>query len=453
MYDVCIKDGTVINAEGSFKGDIYISEGKIAALVKKGGQEYEAKEVIDAEGYLVMPGFVDPHSHLNDPGLTESEDFYTGTCSAAAGGITTVMEHPLTFPLPSNYKNLWDKKEIVSKKAVTDFALFGACAADNYADIEEMIEMGAVAFKAFLTSSPEMPKLTDSEVIRHMENLKGAGPVMPIHCENEMIVEGFTERRRMEGKVHPTDYDDARPEISEIEAINRMCLFARYTGGKIHIVHCSVPEGVDAVNSYKEKGADVTVETCPHFLLLDSTDVEKWGVYAICNPPIRKRSTVEKMWERVLKGKIDFIGSDHATYTFEEKEEGMEDVYNTPAGLSGIQTCFTSFFSEGVGKRKMSLESFVAMSSTNAAKRYGLYPQKGAVRIGSDGDVVILDPNKSWRVEEGKLFYKKKWTPYMGMEINCQVKRTIVRGVTVYKDGEICVEAGFGKYVPMKKGK
>lgn len=447
MYEVCIKNGIIVNADCSFKGDIYISEGKIAAVTDE-NSHYKADRIIDAKGCLVMPGFVDPHAHLNDPGLTESEDFYTGTCSAAAGGITTVMEHPLTFPLPSNYKKLLEKKEIVSKKAVTDFSLFGACTPDNYEDVKAMTKMGAVAFKAFLTKSPEIPNLTDAEVIWHMENLKGMGPVMPIHCENDAIVSGFTEKQRKGKHIYAQDYDDARPEVSEIEAINRMCIFAQYTGGKVHVVHCSVSEGVETVQRYKEKGVDITVETCPHFLILDSEDVRKQGIYAICNPPIRKRETVEKLWEKVLKGEVDFIGSDHATYTFEEKNEGLKDIYDTPAGVSGIQTCFTVFFSEGVLKRNLQVEKFVAMSSTNAAKRYGIFPKKGVIMKGSDADIVIIDPKKRWEVTEDKLFYKKKWTPYMGMSIGCSVIETLVRGTTVYKDGKICVPSGYGKYVP-----
>lgn len=447
MYDVCIKNGVLVNDDGAFEGDIYISGERIAAIAERGA-DYDAEKIIEADNCLIMPGFIDPHSHLNDPGLTESEDFYTGTCSAAAGGITTVMEHPLTFPLPSNYKNLYDKKEIVSPKAVTDFALFGACTPDNYEDIHEMNKMGAVAFKAFLTWSPEIPNLTDSEIIWHMKNLKNLGPVMPIHCENEMIVSGFTNRQKATGKKAASDYSEARPEISELEAINRICMFAEYTGGRVHVVHCSIPEGVETVQRYKAKGADVTVETCPHFLILDSDDVEKWGVYAICNPPVRSRETVEKLWLKVLDGEVDFIGSDHATYTFEEKEEGIDDIYNTPAGLSGIQTCFTAFFSEGVLKRNLSLEKFVAMSSTNAAKRYGIFPKKGTIRVGSDADMVILNPKKAWKVTPDKLFYKKKWTPYMDMTINCNVEETLVRGKTVYKDGEICAKPGYGRYVP-----
>lgn len=447
MFDVCIKGGLIVNHNHSYKGDLYVKEGKIAAIGTP-EENFDVKETINAAGMIVVPGFIDPHSHLNDPGYTEAEDFYTGTCSAAAGGITTVMEHPLTDPLPANKKTLIDKRNIVDPKAVVDYALFGACTPDNFEDVVDMIDTGAVAFKAFLTSSPEMPEISDFQIIHHMKNLKDRGPVLPIHCENENIIQGTKKQFIEEGRIGPMDHCESRPEISEAEAINRMCLFAEHTKGKVHIVHCSIPEGIDIVENFKKRGANVTVETCPHYLYFDQNDVEKWGVYAICNPPIRTRMTVEKLWEKVLQGNVDFIGSDHAPYTFEEKEKGSKNMFNTPAGFSGIQTGYMAFFSEGVNKRKMPLEQFVAMTSTNAAKRYNVFPKKGILEVGSDADIVIINQKKKWTVTKDQLFYKMKWTPYMGKEIEGKIEKTIVRGTVVYSDGDICVKAGFGEYVP-----
>lgn len=215
----------------------------------------------------------------------------------------------------------------------------------------------------------------------------------------------------------------------------------------MHIVHCSIPQGVDIVEEHKKKGVDITVETCPHFLVFDHSIMEKEGIFAICNPPIRDRETVEELWKRVLDNKVDFIGSDHAAYTVEEKEAGLEDCFNTPAGLTGIQTGFIAFFSEGVMHRGMSLEQFAAMTSTNTAKRYGVYPKKGDIAIGADADFVIIDPRESWTVKEEDLFYMCPWSPYIGMNIDGKIEKTIVRGTVVYEDGRINVEPGFGKFV------
>lgn len=446
MFDLCIKNGLVIRAEGCFRAHIYVKDGVICAF-SQGDTTLEANTVIDAAGKYIFPGFVDPHTHLNDPGLTNSEDFYTGTCSAAAGGITTCLEHPITIPLPSTYETLKQKKEICQSKAVTDFALFGAAVPDNIDQIDNMTELGAVAFKAFLTVSPDMPQSKEPDIIAHLENLKGKGPVRPIHCEDQSICEASTAAMRKAGKVSPADYYNGRPEVAEAVAINRMAYLAQYTGGKMHIVHCSIPQGVDIVEEHKKKGVDITVETCPHFLVFDHSIMEKEGIFAICNPPIRDRETVEELWKRVLDNKVDFIGSDHAAYTVEEKEAGLEDCFNTPAGLTGIQTGFIAFFSEGVMHRGMSLEQFAAMTSTNTAKRYGVYPKKGDIAIGADADFVIIDPRESWTVKEEDLFYMCPWSPYIGMNIDGKIEKTIVRGTVVYEDGRINVEPGFGKFV------
>ena len=446
MEDLCIKGGTVVNAGSSMKANVYVRDGVITAVTAP-ETVLEAKETIDAEGLYVFPGFVDPHTHLNDPGLTNSEDFYTGTCSAAAGGITTCLEHPLTIPLPISCDKLAQKREICESKAVTDFGLFGAVIPDSVDELDEMTDYGAVAFKAFLTVSPDMPQSQDVDIIRYLQKLKGKGPVLPIHCEDQSICAGCTEDQRKAGKVRPEDYEAGRPEIAEEVAINRMAFLAAYTGGKMHIVHCSVPKGVDIVQAYKDQGVDITVETCTHFLVFDHDIMEKEGIYAICNPPIRDRKTVEELWKRVLAGKVDFIGSDHAAYTIEEKEAGLEDCFKTPAGLTGIQTAFPAFFSEGVMHRGMPLEQFAAMTSTNAAKRYGVYPKKGTIAPGSDADFVLIDPAKSWTVEQDKLFYMCPWSPYIGMSFDGKIEKTIVRGRTVYADGKICVEPGYGEFV------
>lgn len=446
MFDLCVKNGLIWNAEGSFAGDVYVKDGAIAVLAEH-GSDLEALKVVDAAGKYVMPGFVDPHAHLNDPGMTESEDFYTGTCSAAAGGITTVVEHPLTDPLPSGPLPFEEKREICGGKAVVDFALFGACTPENMSEVEQMARLGAVAMKAFLPYSVEIPQLLDDDLIRHMENLKGKGPVFCVHCENDRLVRGFTQEQERLGRIGPGDYEAGRPEIAELEAVSRIGLFALHTGAKVHIVHCSVPEAVRAVSEYRKRGADLTVETCTHFLTLDQSEVERLGVFGICNPPLRCRETVEELWAEVLAGRVDFIGSDHATYTFEEKEAGLENVFRTPAGLSGIQTCFPMFYEEAVNQRGMKTERFVEMSSTAAAKRFGLYPRKGAIAPGADGDLVIFDPHECWTVEEERLFYKMKWTPYMGRRIRGKVAATILRGTVVYEDGTILAEPGCGVFV------
>ncbi|WP_130861308.1 allantoinase AllB [Bacilliculturomica massiliensis] len=445
IYDLLIKNGKVYLDGEMRKTNLYIKDGVIREICRE--PVYEAAKVIDAEGRYVFPGFIDPHVHLNDPGATKSEDFYTGTCGAAAGGVTTVLEHPLTFPLPDVLTAYDEKKKICKKKAVTNFGLFGACSPGNEEEMQKMIHSGAVAFKAFLTYSPEIPKLNDGEILEKMRFLADKDIVLVIHCENDDIVNYSTEHMKRAGRVSPEDYSDSRPEIAEIEAVSRMCLFAREAGCKISIAHCSLSGAVEIIEKEKRMGCNVTVETCPQYLVLNRGMMNEMGVLSICNPPLRKREETEALWRSVLAGKVDWVCSDHAPYTEEEKNQGEDDIFRTPAGLAGIETTYQILFSEGVVRRGMSIEQFVRLSSENAARRYGLYPRKGALAAGSDADIVIFDPAAEWVVDPGRLKQKLPFTPYAGMRIVGKVVTTIVNGIEVYDGKEIRAERGTGKYV------
>lgn len=445
-YDLQIKNGQVITDAGLQRVDLFIKDKKIARIGTAAPDDTAARE-IDAQGQYVLPGFIDPHVHLNDPGLTNSEDFYTGTCAAAAGGITTVLEHPLTFPLPDNLKVFKEKKAIGESKAVINFGLFGACSEENQTEMKKMIEDGAAAFKTFLTYSPEIPSLNDGQILDRMKFLADYPQVLAIHCENNDIVEHCTSRMQAEGRVLPQDYPDGRPEIAEVEAVARMCLLAKETGCKVNIAHCTLKDAVDIVHETKKQGANVTVETCPHYLVLNRSMLPELGVFGICNPPLRQEERVEELWNCIFDGKIDWICSDHATYTIEEKMAGKDNAFLAPAGVTSVELCYQLFFSEGVMKRGLPLEKFVALSSTNAAKRYHLYPRKGRIAVDADADIAILDPNAVWTVKDENLKQMIKWSPYNDMEVTGKITKTIVGGTEVYNGSDITAERGSGSFI------
>ena len=448
-----IKNGRVVTEEGTLAADVFIEEGKIVHIGKS-GEEDKAEKVIDVKGQFVLPGFIDPHVHFNDPGLTNSEDFYTGTSAAAAGGVTTVLEHPLTFPLPDNLKAFNEKKEIAESKAVVDFGLFGACSEKNQGEMKQMMESGASAFKTFLTYSPEIPKLDDGQITERMAFLADKDVILAIHCENNDIVNYYTNEMRCLGRTKPEDYPDGRPEISEIEAVSRMTLFAQETGCKVNIAHCTLQAAVNIVDDRRRNGADVSVETCPQYLLLNRTMLPELGVFGICNPPLRREEEVSKLWDCIFDGKIDWICSDHATYTVEEKMEGREDIFKTPAGVTSVELCCQLFFSEGVMKRGLSIEAFADLTSTNAAKRYNLYPQKGHIAVGADADIAILNPEEIWTVDDKSLKQMMKWSPYNGMEVRGKITKTIVNGIEAYDGKEVIAEKGSGRFIaPVRKVK
>ncbi|WP_432664823.1 allantoinase AllB [Wukongibacter baidiensis] len=447
MYDLCIKNGVIITPNKVFEGAILVNGGRITELLEDSPTLPLAKETIDAEGRYIFPGAIDPHVHLNDPGLTESEDFYTGTCSAAAGGITTVLEHPLTDPLPATYKTLKEKLNEVKPKAIVDFGLWGACTPDNFKDVVEMAELGAVAFKGFLTWSPEIPSLSDGEIMEHMKTISKLNRILGIHCENQEIIDVFTKKLKESGRRDPVAYAESRPEISEREAVNRIALLAENTGVKAHIVHCSSPDAVEDTQRYKDLGAKVSVETCIQYLSLDINTLDEQGIYAVCNPPLRSSESVERMWKHILNDKIDCLGSDHATYTIAEKEAGLEDIFKTPPGVTCLQTWVPLLFSEGVVKRGLELSKFSELCSTNAAKIFGIYPRKGIISVGSDADIMIFDPETYWTISADELFYKQKWSPFIGMKVKGRVDMTIVRGKVVYESGKITGEKGYGEFI------
>lgn len=443
--NIKIRNGMVFTEDGLRQCDVCIKSGKISFL-GAGEDEGEYTE-IDATGQYVLPGFIDPHVHLNDPGLTNSEDFYTGTCAAAAGGITTVLEHPLTFPLPDNLKAFSEKKSIGERKSIINFGLFGACSENNENEMEKMIANGAIAFKTFLTYSPEIPRLNDGQIIDRMKFLSDKDIVLAIHCENNDIVEYYTKKLQEEGRIAPADYPDGRPEISEIEAVARMTLFAENTGCKVNIAHCTLADAVEIVTRAKKCGTNISVETCPQYLILDRSQLEELGVYGICNPPLRSGEEVEKLWNSVFDGKIDWVCSDHATYTIEEKEAGKDNVFNTPAGVTSVELCYQLLFSEGVIRRGLSIEKYVELSSTNAAKRYRLYPEKGRIAVGADADIAIINPDIEWEVKDENLKQMIKWSPYNRMKVHGKVTKTIVNGNVVYDGEKIIADMGSGKYV------
>lgn len=447
MYDLCIKNGLIITPYQVFYGAILVDNGCVAALFHQGVQLPRAKRVIDAAGRYIIPGAVDPHVHLNDPGYTQSEDFYTGTCSAAAGGITTVLEMPLTDPLPATAETFRAKLNEVSPKAIVNFGLWGALIPSNLSELEEMIRLGAVAFKAFLTWAPEIPAVDDYSLVKAMEILSDKDRVIGIHCENDSIVQGYTNSLKKAKRNKPEDFLESRPEIAEYEATCRVALLAKEKNAKVHIVHCSSPKAVEVAQMFRSQGAKVSVETCIQYLTFTREELLRLGPYGQFNPPFRSLKAVEEMWKHILDGSIDCLGSDHSPYTFEEKEAGFHSIWDSPAGITGIQTWVPQFFSESVHKRKMPLSKFVMLCSTRAAQIFGIYPKKGIIAPGSDADLVIFDPEAKWIVASDDLLYKKKWSPFIGKEIKGRVDMTIVCGEVVYQNGAIISQGGQGHFI------
>jgi allantoinase len=443
-----ISGGSVATDHGVFAADVVIDDGRVAALTSH-GEAGASDELIDATGLVVMPGAIDMHSHFEDPGHTEREDFTTGTMSAAAGGMTTVMEHPLTYPPVTTRELYVEKREMARQKVVTDFGLWGALTAPSIPEIAGQHREGAGAFKAFMPiSDPSYPHVTDAEFLDGMREVKAVGGLVLVHCESDSLLQAGIARMQAEGRRDPLAHHEARPPFVEEEAVHRALYLAAHAGVRIQIVHVSSPVSAELVAAEKRAGRPVTMEICPHHLLLDLDDLVRLGPYGVCAPALRDRALVERLWSYVLDGTADCLISDHSAYTLDEKEPGWENIFDALLGCQVIQETVPLVLDEAFHRRDMPLDAFVRFSSTTPARIAGLYPRKGTLLPGADADIALYDLEGEWVVDSrSQQFSKNPWSPFDGRRVRARVVRTLVRGETVYAGGEILVEPGYGRYL------
>jgi allantoinase len=446
---VAVVGGTVAADYGVFPADILVLDGRIAAVGRDPDIARGADELIDATGLVVLPGAIDPHAHFEDPGHTEREDFTTGTSAAAAGGITTVVEHPLTYPPVTTAELYREKRDMAMRKAVVDFGLWGALCAPALPEMAAQWREGAFGFKAFMPfSEPAYPHVTDAEFVQGMRNARELGALVLVHAESDSLLQDGLERMRAAGRTDPLAHHESRPAFIEEEAVHRALYLARHVGVRIQIVHTSSPVSVDLVAAARRAGLQATAEVCPHHLLLDLDDLVRLGPYGRCAPALRPRELVEGMWERVLAGTLDSLVSDHCAYTIKEKEPGWEDIFAAPLGCQVMQETVPLVLDEAYHRRGMPLDAFARFSSTNAARTIGLHPRKGTILPGSDADLALYDLETEWVVDaRSQQLSKNPWSPFDGRRSRARCVRTLVRGVTVHRDGEILAAPGTGRFL------
>lgn len=445
-FDLFLKNAEIVTEAGLFQAGLAVKDGKIAEITGDDAT-VEATDIIDAKGKMVLPGLVDGHAHFNEPGREHWEGYRTGTMAAAAGGVTTVLEMPLNSTPPTISKEHLDaKRGAVKDQAVVDYAQWGGLVDNNLADLAALHEEGVIGYKAFASNSGvDFARINDDLLYAGLLEMRNLGNLIGLHAENESVTAYLGDQMRKAGRTDRASWYESRPPESELETVRRACYWAQATGGNLHIVHISIADGIRAVTKARRHAARVTSETCPHYLYFDQEDFKKIGPAAKCAPPLRAREEVEELWKLVLSGQVDTIGSDHSPCTWDEKEKGMDDIWQAWGGISGIQSMLPVLLTEGYHRRGLRLESLVHMTSANPARLFGLYPQKGAIQPGSDADLVIVDLDKDWTLDSNQLFYKNKHSAYVGCLFKGQVVRTLVRGRTVFADGEIKAQAGYGQ--------
>lgn len=444
MFDLLIKNATVVTPQKAQLMSIAVTGEKISALLAP-AETVSAKTVYDFSNCIIFPGLIDSHAHV-----TYCGDIASGSYTAASGGVTTLVEMPTSGWLPDimNKHILESRIDTIHDSAAVDFALYGGISADNLYTISELSEAGVAAFKVFLSNAGSYGSFTDGDLQKLFRALRPYNGLTGIHAETESICSAETSTILQSG-AGPEKHSASRPIVSELLAVSRLCALALHEHAKAHICHISSSEVVEIINYYRGKGAQLSAETCPHYLLLNENDVIRCGSYAKCSPPIRSQESVDALWECVVHGGIDIIGSDHATYSEKQKESGT--FWEVPGGFPGLDLILTGLYTEGVLKRQLSLTRLAQITASNAARMFGLSYCKGTIEVGMDADFAVYDPNKSWRFHVADSFYNNKSPkyPYENYMFHGKVTHTFVRGTLVYENGSIVAPTA-GTFIPAK---
>lgn len=449
--DLAIRGAQVVS-DGVHARDILITGGRIAALVEAGASS--AKDDLDARGLLALPGMVDAHVHFNEPGRTDWEGWASGSRAAAAGGTTTVLDMPLNSVPPVLDGASFDTKKATAETAsVVDFGLWGGLVDADPASLRELSERGAVGVKAFLCDSgvAEFPALHEEDLVPALRAAADAGLLVALHCEDDGLVREATARVRGEGRNDAAAWLHSRPPLVEVRAVARACAAAREAGARIHVVHLSAVEALGAVGAARDMGTDVTAETCPHYLSFDEGDLERHGAALKCAPPIRDDRNRDGLWTALLQGKIDFVASDHSPCPPDLK--ASSDMFAAWGGIAGAQSLLPAVFAGATARAGDALDvrkvaGFVVWRlSTRPAKRFGLWPRKGAIAQGSDADIVLFDPDREWTLDREHA-QTRGVDPYVGRSFRGKVVRTLVGGRTVYNEAETVTNRPRGRFIP-----
>jgi allantoinase len=458
-FDLIIKNGTIVTPRTLSKADIGIKKGVITSL-STNLDSNNAEKIIDAKGKLVLPGLIDAHTHLREPGTEHRETFETGTKAAAAGGLTTVFEMPIAKPPVSTEESFKYRHRIVDEKAVIDFGLYGGAGKDNIDHIESMWKAGAIGFKTFMINPPPNREeeywglyVTDnSQLFSVFREIAKTGLVSAVHAEDSSLVGMLIDELKSADRKDPKAHLESRPNFVEELAVYAVAALGNIAGVDVHVSHLSTKEGLKIIKEAKRLGQSITTETCPHYLLLSEEDMNTLGPLAKINPPLRSKTDVENLWYGLRDGSIDVLASDHAPYAPHEKLEGYEDIWKSQSGAPQLETTLPLMLTK-INEGYIDIQRLVEVMSENPAKIFGVYPKKGSIHVGSDADFTIVDMKKEATIDPSEMYSKARdLTPYNGWKVKGVPVKTIVRGVVVMDEGEIIGELGFGKIVtPISK--
>jgi dihydropyrimidinase len=453
---VLFKGGTIVNATGRYVADVFADGDKIKAI----GMELDnpADEVVDAKGHYILPGAIDPHTHLCMPfmGTYAQDDYETGTIAAACGGVTCVVDFDLQQKGETLLEALERKKALAEGKVVVDYSLHPAVMDPRPEVIEEVKnacqDYGTPSFKIFMVYDF---RVDDATMIKLLEKTKQYGGLVQVHAENVHVIDHMNAVLEKEGKLDPYYHAVSRPNLAEEEAIYRASKMVELSESRIYIVHLSSKEGLWIVKQARDRGVHIYAETCPQYLLLDDERYKEpdWnGAKYVMSPPLRTKESNAALWQGLRGGDLQVVATDHCPFDFNGKKDmnGKGDYKKIPNGAPGIETLLIMLHSEGVAKGRISLEKMVEVLSSGTARMFGL-KDKGEIAVGKDADIVVFNPDQKFTVTQGKLHMNVDYTPYEGFEVTGMPSAVYSRGKKVSQwngdQMEFVGEVGRGRFI------
>ncbi len=455
MLDIAIKGGSVVSTEGVYPADIGLEGDKIVLVASPGSLPAARQEII-AEELLVMPGAIDIHFHVRAPSYPERATFPSETRAAAAGGVTTVLEMPISIPCCATVEVFESRKALGEAESVVNFGLYGAPGLLNRDEIMGMAEAGACGYKIFTHAiqpgrEDEFEGLcleNESDLYTALEMVKETGRLVSFHAENERLIQLFNARIRATGRTDPAAFVESRPPVVEAMAVADLAVLCAEIDTHVHLAHVSCAMALEVLQGAQDAGLPMTGETCPHYLFFTAEDMDRHGPFAMIKPPLRTEADQEALWAGLLDGSLLAITTDHSPFTLAEKERGLDNIWQGAIGAPGIEALVPGVMTEALTGR-LTLEDAVRFICTQPAQLFDLYPRKGVILPGADADITIYDPRGAGRVDSTRWFSKAKSIErlYHGRPVQGKVHTTIVNGIVVYADGQITAEPGTGRFV------
>lgn len=455
---VIIRNGNIITASDNYVADILI-DGEIIIAIGK-DLNTRADKIIDATDLLVMPGGLDPHVHLSMPfmGTFSSDTYETGTRAALHGGTTTVIDFILQTQGKSLQSALEDWQSRATGTAVGDYSFHMAVTDFNEEtkkEIQHFVEEeGITSFKTFMAYKGAL-MVDDRQMVGLMQEVKKQGGMVTVHATNGDMIDYLVAKHKSEGKIAPLYHYLSQPEITETEASSRFADMIEYTGCPGYIVHMTCEGAMNAVRNATRRNQKLFVETCIQYLLLDASLYEKnfEGAKWVMSPPLREKKDQASLWAGINQGLVNVVATDHCPFMWEQKLMGKDDFSKIPNGHPAIEHRMELLFSEGVQKGKITLNKYVELTSTNAAKIFGMFPKKGTIAVGSDADIILLDPNEKHVISAASHHMNVDYSGYEGWELTGKIKTVLLRGRVAIDKGECLIEKGYGQFIKRNKVK